>query len=209
MDHPLESQPPAETLAALRHSSRDVPETTIDQVLGELGRLDRAIYAAIADTPTPSLDEPLRQLSNAANYSKLWLGIAVALAAAGGKRGRHAAGSGLVAIGVASAVVNQGIKRIYPRVRPDREGEDVPEQRHVEMPESTSFPSGHSASGFAFATAVSSGFPVVGAGLRFLAGGVAYSRVHTGVHYPGDAVVGSLVGAGVGSIVAAAARRFT
>ena len=78
----------------------------------------------------------------------------------------------------------------------------------MRMPDSTSFPSGHSASGFAFATAVSSQLPVVGAGLRFLAGAVAYSRVHTGVHYPGDAVVGSLVGAGVGGIVAASARRF-
>jgi undecaprenyl-diphosphatase len=38
--------------------------------------------------------------------------------------------------------------------------------------------------------------------LRFLAAAVAYSRVHTGVHYPGDAVVGSLVGAGTGQAVA-------
>jgi undecaprenyl-diphosphatase len=77
----------------------------------------------------------------------------------------------------------------------------------VRMPDSTSFPSGHSASGFAFATAVGTQLPVVGAGLRFLAGAVAYSRVHTGVHYPGDAVVGSLIGAGVGGVVAAASRR--
>jgi membrane-associated phospholipid phosphatase len=27
-----------------------------------------------------------------------------------------------------------------------------------------------------------------------LAAAVAYSRVHTGVHYPGDAIVGSLIG---------------
>jgi len=29
---------------------------------------------------------------------------------------------------------------------------------------------------------------------------VAYSRVHTGVHYPGDVVVGALIGMTVGEI---------
>jgi undecaprenyl-diphosphatase len=205
VDHPVEPLPPAETIAQLRH--HPVGESTIDRILGELGQLDRAIYAAVADSPTPSIDEPLRRLSNAANLSKLWIGTAAGLAVIGGKPGRQAAAVGLVAVGVASAVVNQGIKRLYPRERPDREGEEVPIERHVAMPESTSFPSGHSASGFAFAAAVGSQLPVIGAGLRFLAGAVAYSRVHTGVHYPGDAVVGSLIGASVGGMVAAAAAR--
>ena len=31
---------------------------------------------------------------------------------------------------------------------------------------------------------------------------MAYSRVHTGVHYPGDIVVGSLIGEGTGQAVA-------
>lgn len=207
MDHPIEPQPVAETLAGLRKSHSDELQTVTDRVLLEIGHLDRAVYGAIADTPTPTLDEPMRRLSNAANFSKLWIGAAAGLAAVGGKPGRHAAVTGMVAVGVASAVVNQGIKRLYPRERPDREGKEVPKDRHVEMPESTSFPSGHSASGFAFATAIGGQLPVVGAGLRFLAGAVAYSRVHTGVHYPGDAVAGSIVGAGIGGIVAVASRR--
>ena len=41
--------------------------------------------------------------------------------------------------------------------------------------------------------------------IRLLAGGVAYSRVHTGVHYPGDVAIGSILGAGTAAIVAAAA----
>jgi hypothetical protein len=40
-----------------------------------------------------------------------------------------------------------------------------------------------------------------------LAGGVAYSRVHTGVHYPGDVVIGSILGAGTAAMVAAAGDR--
>jgi undecaprenyl-diphosphatase len=49
--------------------------------------------------------------------------------------------------------------------------------------------------------------PTAGVVLILLAGTVAYSRVHTGVHYPGDAVVGSLLGVGFGGIVTAVARH--
>jgi undecaprenyl-diphosphatase len=75
------------------------------------------------------------------------------------------------------------------------------------MPASTSFPSGHSASAFAFATAVSRDDPWLAIAIQFLAGGVAYSRVHTGVHYPGDAVAGALIGAGVGQAVSTLFNR--
>ena len=70
------------------------------------------------------------------------------------------------------------------------------------MPASTSFASGHAASGFAFASAIGREQPWLGLALRFLAAAVAYSRVHSGVHYPGDAVVGSLIGASTGQAVA-------
>lgn len=75
------------------------------------------------------------------------------------------------------------------------------------MPESTSFPSGHSASAFAFAEGVSATLPVLGIPLRLAAATVAYSRVHTGVHYPGDVIVGSLIGMTAGQLVAAAGQR--
>jgi len=75
------------------------------------------------------------------------------------------------------------------------------------MPTSTSFPSGHSASAFAFATAVGHEVPVLAVPLSFLAGVVAYSRVHTGVHYPGDVVIGSLIGGAAGTIVSAVERE--
>ena len=73
------------------------------------------------------------------------------------------------------------------------------------MPGSTSFPSGHSASGFAFATAVGDQLPRLALPLRFLAAVVAYSRVHSGVHYPSDVLVGSVIGIVIGHI--AAGRR--
>jgi membrane-associated phospholipid phosphatase len=175
--------------------------------LRQLGIVDRAIYAAVAAAPTADLDEPVRRLSNLANNSRLWLTIAAGLAIAGGRSGRRAAVAGTVSIGVTSALVNLGIKPLYARQRPDRTGAGVPGQRHVPMPSSSSFPSGHSAAGFAFATAVGRELPWLGSGLRFAAAAVAYSRVHTGVHYPGDAVVGSLIGAGVGQATAGLLAR--
>ena len=204
---PVEPPAAAEALIDLKQPGTARGDKT-EVVLRELGKVDRAVYGAVADTPTTTIDEPIRRLSNAANFSKLWMGVAGGMALVGGRPGRHAAATGLISIGVTSAIVNQGIKRLYPRARPDREGEEVPEARHVKMPDSTSFPSGHSASGFAFAASVGAQLPVVGVALRFLAGAVAYSRVHTGVHYPGDAVIGSLVGAGIGGTLGAIARRW-
>ena len=40
-----------------------------------------------------------------------------------------------------------------------------------------------------------------------MATAVAYSRVHTGVHYPGDVVIGALLGAGIGTATRLLAHR--
>ena len=173
----------------------------------ELAAVDRAVFDAVARTPTPELDGPVRRLSDAANHSRLWLGIAAAIALFGGERGRRAALEGVVAIGVTSATVNLGVKPLARRRRPDRVGPDLVAARQVRMPGSASFPSGHAASAFAFAYAVGRHLPGLGLPIRLLAGGVAYSRVHTGVHYPGDVVVGSILGAATAAAVAAAWDR--
>jgi membrane-associated phospholipid phosphatase len=173
------------------------------RALRELGAVDRAVYHAVADTPTPELDDHVRRLSNAANYSRLWLGLAAAIALLGRRRGRRAALEGMLAIGATSAAVNLGIKPVARRRRPDRASRAQYDARLVSMPESTSFPSGHAASAFAFAYAVGRHLPGLAVPIRLLAGGVAYSRVHTGVHYPGDVAIGSIVGAGTAAMVAA------
>lgn len=168
----------------------------------QLGEVDRAVYAAIAGVPTPALDVPVRILSRAADKSRLWLVITAGLAAGGGPAGRRAAARGLAAIGITSAVVNLAIKPVYRRRRPDREQAQVPGARQVRMPASASFPSGHSATAFAFATATGTDAPWLSLVLHLLAAGVAYSRVHTGVHYPGDTVIGAVIGAVAGQTVA-------
>ena len=84
--------PPSERLAA-RIAAR---QATPPSVLDDLTRLDLAIYRAIAETPTPTLDEPLRRLSNAADHSKLWLMVAGLIGALGGISGRRTALTALV-----------------------------------------------------------------------------------------------------------------
>lgn len=59
-------------------------------LLGQVEALDTAVYRAVATSPTPDLDRMLQRLSDAANYSKLWFGIAGGLALFGGRRGRRA-----------------------------------------------------------------------------------------------------------------------
>jgi membrane-associated phospholipid phosphatase len=160
----------------------------------EARRLDLAVYGVIASTPTPVLDGALARLTKAADHSRLSIGSATALWLIGGRRGRTAATRGLASVAVTSVVVNLGIKTVARRRRPDRVARDLPQSQKVPMPASSSFPSGHSAAAFAFATGVASVLPIVGLPLRGLAALVAYSRVHTGVHYPGDVVAGALLG---------------
>ena len=170
-------------------------------------RVDVALYAAIAQTPTPALDGAMARLSDAADYSRLSLAAAAVLAAAGGSRGRRAAAMGLASIAVTATAVNLGMKPLGRRRRPDRAAEQVPIARHVRMPSSTSFPSGHSAAAFAFATGVGAVLPPAGIPLRGLAALVAYSRVHTGVHYPGDVVAGALIGTALAQVTTHALDR--
>ena len=63
---------------------------------------------------------------------------------------------------------------------------------------SPSFPSGHTSEAFATATSLSLAFPkwYVIAPSFLWASAAGYSRMHLGVHYPSDVLVGALVGAG-------------
>ncbi|MFC6240144.1 phosphatase PAP2 family protein [Knoellia sp. GCM10027112] len=172
-----------------------------------LARCDRALYRYVAQLQTPLFDQPLRRLSDFADFSKPWFLVAGTLALRGGPPGRRAALTGLAAVGTTSLVVNQPMKMAGARRRPDRVGLGVPPHRWVRMPSSTSFPSGHSASAVAFAVAVGDVLPALRWPLRAAASVVAFSRVYTGVHYPSDVLVGVATGALLGRLVSRAARR--
>jgi len=170
----------------------------------EVDRLDAAVFSAVAATQTPRLDGALRRVSRAADHWKLWIGTAAVLGVTGGPRGRRAAVNGLASAALSSAVVNLVLKPLARRRRPDRPRYQVPIIRRVSMPRSTSFPSGHAAAATAFATGVASTLPQISIPLGAVAALVAYSRVHTGVHYPADVVAGSVAGTALAQLAVGA-----
>ena len=151
------------------------------------------------------VDRAMVSLTTAANYGRLWLLAAAGLATFGGRRGRRAASRGVAAIALASAVTNGPAKLLVSRRRPSTESRAA----LIRMPSSSSFPSGHSASAFAFATAVSRELPCLAPTIVPLAGAVAYSRVRTGVHYPSDVAAGSAIGIACGILAGRLLRGAT
>ncbi|UZX05193.1 phosphatase PAP2 family protein [Arthrobacter sp. CDRTa11] len=165
---------------------------------GWISRFDRHLVRAVSDFPGGNHDTFFRRLSASANHGKLWMGAAAVMAAFPGKP-RRAALHGLIAQAVASAVTNIGFKTLLPRARPLPE--HLPVFRFVHpQPTSSSMPSGHSASAIAFAVGAGLVRPSLGMALAPVAAGVAYSRVHTGAHWPSDVLFGSAIGAGAALI---------
>jgi undecaprenyl-diphosphatase len=160
--------------------------------------LDSGAFRRVARYEHRFIDVVVPRLTNSADHGLLWLAVAGALALTG-VRGRRAAVRGLVSMSVASGVANGPAKWSVRRPRPSLV--DVPPLRHLpRQPRTTSFPSGHSASAAAFATGVALESPLRAAPVVLLAAGVAYGRVHTGVHYPSDVLAGVALGA-AGAVV--------
>ena len=177
------------------------------RALADVERLDLAVYRAVADTRTPALDVALARLSQAANYSRISIGLALALALAGGQNGKRAAVRGMASVGVTAAVVNLVFKPLTRRRRPDRRRLFTVGRARVKMPTTRSFPSGHTAAAFAFATGAGRELPWTGPPLYLLAALVGYSRVHTGVHYPLDVIVGAAAGMALSELTGACIDR--
>ncbi|MDP4596715.1 MAG: phosphatase PAP2 family protein [Crocinitomicaceae bacterium] len=80
----------------------------------------------------------------------------------------------------------------------DRPFVTYPEIQKLTGAGSPSFPSGHTSEAFATATSLSIAFPkwYVIAPSFLWASAAGYSRMHLGVHYPSDVLVGALIGSG-------------
>lgn len=140
------------------------------------------------------LDRAMRRLTRSADQAKLWLALAAGMRCLGGEAGHRAARRGIASLAFASALTNLVAKPLAPRRRPAREPQSPARGRHVRMPITSSFPSGHAASAFGFATGAAAELPALRGPLLALAAAVAYSRVHTGVHYPADVLAGAALG---------------
>ncbi len=170
------------------------------ETLDRLREVDEAAFQAVAGWRSPVLDSAIPILSQSANNAVLWMGTASLIAILGGRRGRRIAAEALVAVGVTSAVANLAAKNLVRRTRP---ASSVPIGRRLEKPDSSSFPSGHTASAAAFSSVVGGEIGAMYLPINIAAGAVGFSRVYTGVHYPGDVLAGWVLGRLVGRTVRA------
>jgi undecaprenyl-diphosphatase len=132
----------------------------------------------------------------------VWLAVGIALTVL---RRNFAPFILVAATALLSNLIVTGIKYAVGRDRPPAVILD-PEPL-MEVPTTSSFPSGHAATSFACAVVLSRIAPRLTIPLFVLAALIAFSRVYVGVHYPFDVLAGALLGVALGLVVATALPR--
>jgi membrane-associated phospholipid phosphatase len=153
---------------------------------------DRVVTQQAAARIPPGVARVLSAVEETAESTKLWCGAAAAMAWRGGWRGRKAAAAGLAALVGAQLVSNGLCKQLADRRRPPKEW--IPHDEVDDRPDSSSFPSGHTAAAVAFTAAVAPSWPAAGAVCAVPAAMVAVERVQSGAHYPSDVAAGAVIG---------------
>jgi undecaprenyl-diphosphatase len=177
----------------------------VGDVVGVLYGVDRAIFLLINRTlQNPVFDQVMPALSNK------WLGfvvVGVVIPCLFLRYGRRVWPVIAVAVlAVALSDLGAGLlKHAVQRIRPCHVIADV----HLLAGCTRSFamPSNHASNMFAIAGVVGGVLPAWRWVLLPVAGGVAYSRVYLGVHYPSDVLVGAFCGAVLGYGLVLLAKR--
>ena len=149
----------------------------------------------------PTTETVFKTLGLAGEYAAVWVAVGLAGAASDARR-RHrwllgaATGPGAV---VVNYVVKVGIGRERPLI------EDHPPLARA--PSKLSFPSAHSTSSFAAATALGRVEPRTRVPLYALAAAICVSRPYLVMHYPSDVLAGVALGTVVGGLVPGVGER--
>jgi membrane-associated phospholipid phosphatase len=159
--------------------------------------LDRAgLVFARTHGHEPGAERAVAAYSRAGEHAAGWfaLGLAGAALSGGGERRRAwLRGVGTVAV---SYAVNQAIKFIVRRHRPELDGLPPVTPTVTQL----SFPSAHATTSFAAARAYA---PLAPAWALYAAAtGFAVSRPYLGVHYPSDVIAGAVLGTALAEALA-------
>lgn len=158
--------------------------------------VDRAVLVfARTQGHKRAVEHATAAFSRTGEHAAGWLALGLAGAALSGENDRRRAwlhGVGTVAV---SYAVNQGIKFIVRRHRPELDG--LPPLTPVVT--QLSFPSAHATTSFAAARAyapVAPGWALYAAATAF-----AVSRPYLGVHFPSDVIAGAVLGTAVAEVL--------
>jgi membrane-associated phospholipid phosphatase len=175
--------------------------------MGRLAEMDLAFVQLIEHLRFVPVDEAMAVASAWWVKSLLILAIALGADLVGRSRWPRALIVGAIAYAMAE-VVSIGLKATVDRARPSIIDPSLTPL--VALPDSAAMPSGHAATAFAAAVAVSMIHPRLRWPLVLLAALIAVSRVWLGVHFPSDVIVGAAIGAliavGVVRLVAVATQ---
>ncbi|WP_017728566.1 phosphatase PAP2 family protein [Halalkalibacterium ligniniphilum] len=159
--------------------------------------VDRSLFHWINQKlHTSFLDSVMLFLTTISNLAIFWFVMALGLFFVRKKIG-GALSSVTLFVGVSLALlVDEVLNAIVGRPRPPQVEEGV--RQLVDLPLSSSFPSGHAVTSFAAMYILVYFFPKTKYWLPLLAILFAYSRLYVGVHYPLDSMAGALIGILVG-----------
>ena len=142
----------------------------------------------------PSIERAVAAYSRAGEHAACWLALGLIGAALSAEAERRAAWLRGVRIVAASYALNQAVKFVVRRRRPEFDG--LPPLSPVVT--QLSFPSAHATTSFAAARAyarVAPAGPLYAAAAAFAA-----SRPYLGVHYPSDVLAGAALGIAVAAV---------
>ena len=143
------------------------------------------------------LDAVIPVVTRLGDSGVIWIVMAAALLLF--PRTRKYGLAAALALVIGALICNVTLKPLVARIRP-YELADMAQRLLIDPPSDFSFPSGHTTSSFAAATALAAskakGWPAAMA----LAVIIAFSRLYLYVHYPTDVIAGAVIGAASGLI---------
>jgi undecaprenyl-diphosphatase len=172
-------------------------------VLGALGAADQSVLRFLRTKAPhdPATEAVGKGLGLIGESGAVWIAIGLAGAANDrARRGRWLIGA---ATAPAAVVANYGVKLSFGRPRPLLE--DHPPL--AKAPSKLSFPSAHSTSSMAAATAFGRVEPKTRVPLYALATAICVSRPYLGMHYPSDVIAGAAFGILIGGLVPGVGER--
>lgn len=171
----------------------------MQSILHTIQQIDTNIYLAIYHLRQPWLDKIMPLITHLGTGGFIWLGWALLLYLRGTPANRRIAILTVIALTISFFLSNELLKGLVTRTRPYLSLDEI--ITLVKPLQSTSFPSGHTATSFACAVVLAR----AGGIMRWLPLTVAvligFSRIYVGVHYPFDVLAGALVGLLCGMLV--------